>query len=137
MKFPVFIIFSSIFLISSLCSAQEDSINQSKLAHSASLEILTQEISDNVMSPFCPGLTLSSCPSPQAKDLRVEIHSWLEQGYSKEAAINKLKIIYGEKISGLPQTSSTWGRISSLMPFIFLLLGIVVLLYTLKNMKKQ
>lgn len=137
MRFPVFIIFSFIFLISSLCSAQEDSNTQSELAHLASSDILTQEISDNIMSPFCPGLTLSGCPSPQAKDLRLEIKSWLEKGYSKEAALNQLKIVYGEKITGLPQTSSVFGRISSFMPFIFLLLGIVVLLYTLKNMKKQ
>lgn len=137
MRFPVYLIFSSIFLLSLLCNAQENTNNTSNQAHLASLDILTQEISDNVMSPFCPGLTLSACPSPQAKDLRLEIKSWLEKGYTKEAALNQLSIIYGEKISGLPQSTSLWGRISSLMPFIFLLLGIVVLIYTLKNMKKQ
>lgn len=100
------------------------------------IEKTTQEISDNVMSPFCPGLTLSSCPSPQAKELKLEIQSWLTQGYSKEAAINKLKISYGDKITGLPKTSSFFGIILSFMPYIFFLLGIVLLLYTLKKMKK-
>ena len=81
-------IFFSLFLFCSFCNAQENN-------NSANFEIITQEISDNVMSPFCPGLTLSACPSPQAKDLRLEIKSLLENGYSKEAVINQLKITYG------------------------------------------
>lgn len=132
MKVTVFIISIFLFVFCSFVNAEE-SINNIN----AEQERITQEISDNVMSPFCPGLTLSACPSPQAKDLKLEIKSWLEKGYSKEAVINQLTISYGEKISGLPRKSSAFGKISSFIPFIFLLLGIPIVIYTLKNMKKQ
>ena len=77
-----------------------------------------QYISDNTMSPYCPGLTLSSCPSPQATELRGEIRALLVAGYSVEAVQNQLKMRFGSTVAGVPLGSLIW-----IIPGIFVLLG--------------
>ncbi|MGD8316528.1 MAG: cytochrome c-type biogenesis protein CcmH [Myxococcales bacterium] len=39
-----------------------------------------QEIVRNTASPFCPGKTLDSCPSPRAAEWRRDVHEWVEEG---------------------------------------------------------
>lgn len=39
-----------------------------------------QSIVRNTASPFCPGQTLDSCPSPRAGEWRRDIHSWVADG---------------------------------------------------------
>jgi cytochrome c-type biogenesis protein CcmH/NrfF len=39
-----------------------------------------QSIVRNTASPFCPGKTLDSCPSPKAAEWRQDIHGWVAQG---------------------------------------------------------
>ena len=37
-----------------------------------------QSIVRTTNSPFCPGKTLDSCPSPRAAEWRTDIHDWVE-----------------------------------------------------------
>lgn len=37
-----------------------------------------QSIVRTTNSPFCPGKTLDSCPSPRAAEWRADIHDWVE-----------------------------------------------------------
>jgi hypothetical protein len=37
-----------------------------------------QAIVRTTNSPFCPGKTLDSCPSPKASEWRTDIHEWVE-----------------------------------------------------------
>jgi cytochrome c-type biogenesis protein CcmH len=66
-----------------------------------------------VMSPFCPGLTLADCPSPNAFTLRNEIRARLERGEPREAIVDQLVAQYGTEIlsdpSGTPIGSVVWG----------------------------
>lgn len=39
-----------------------------------------QSIVRNTSSPFCPGKTLDSCPSPRAAGWRQDINAWVEEG---------------------------------------------------------
>lgn len=39
-----------------------------------------QSIVRNTSSPFCPGKTLDSCPSPRAAAWRQDINAWVEDG---------------------------------------------------------
>lgn len=66
-----------------------------------------------VMSPFCPGLTLADCPSPNAFTLRDEIKARLERGESRESIVHELVATYGARIlsdpSSTPIGSVVWG----------------------------
>ena len=48
-------------------------------------------IFDETWSPFCPGRTLSSCTSGQAMKWREDVRSWLAQGESRQAILDKLQ----------------------------------------------
>jgi cytochrome c-type biogenesis protein CcmH/NrfF len=83
-----------------------------------------------VMSPFCPGLTLADCPSPNAFALRGDIERRLASGATREAIIDELVATYGAQIladpSGTPIGSVVWG-----VPFLLAastLLGLTLFL---------
>jgi cytochrome c-type biogenesis protein CcmH/NrfF len=46
-------------------------------------EALTNELSHDLMSPYCPGRTIATCPSPQARKLENHIHEQALQGKSR------------------------------------------------------
>lgn len=79
----------------------------------AAADAEAQALFHEVMSPFCPGLTLADCPSPNAFTLRGEIKTRLERGESREAIVDQLVAQYGAKIlsdpSGTPIGSVAWG----------------------------
>lgn len=66
-----------------------------------------------VMSPFCPGLTLADCPSPAAFELRKTIATRLSQGETGEAIVGELVATYGPQIladpSNTPIGRVVWG----------------------------
>lgn len=83
-----------------------------------------------VMSPFCPGLTLADCPSPSAFTLRDDIARRLASGASREVIVDELVATYGARIladpSGTPIGSLVWG-----VPFLLAaaaLLGLTLFL---------
>jgi len=47
-------------------------------------EALMHELSHDLMSPYCPGRTIASCPSPQARKLETHILEQAEAGKSRE-----------------------------------------------------
>ena len=76
-----------------------------------------QVIFREVMSPFCPGLTLADCPSPNAFTLRGEIEARLAKGESRDVILDELVTKYGTQIladpSDTPIGSVVWG-----VPFV-------------------
>lgn len=63
---------------------------------------VANRISNQIMSPFCPGVTLQACPSQQADDLRARIIGWAEKGWSEDAIMTELRAEYGPGINGSP-----------------------------------
>lgn len=49
----------------------------------AHAEALTNELSHDLMSPYCPGRTIATCPSPQARKLEAHIYDQAQQGKSR------------------------------------------------------
>lgn len=49
----------------------------------AQAEALTNELSHDLMSPYCPGRTIATCPSPQARKLEMHILDQATQGKSR------------------------------------------------------
>ncbi len=97
---------------------------------------LAQEVGEEIMSPFCPGRTLQSCPSENARQLKLEITSLLKMGYSKDAVKRKMLIDYGEEISGLPANNS-FKNVAWLSPALFGLIGLIIVYLGLRFMRNE
>ena len=92
----------------------------------ASPQDVANDISAEVMSPFCEGLTLHDCPSTAAEDLRAQILTWAQDGWSRDRILAELESRYGaEQISGRPPVSGN-GLLAWLLPGIALLGGSAV-----------
>ena len=59
-----------------------------------------QRLFGDLMSPFCPGLTLATCPSPGADSLRRDIRTRLALGESPRAIRAAYAATWGEEILG-------------------------------------
>jgi len=88
------------------------------------------DLSHNTMSPFCPGLTLAACPSPQAAELRAELRTRLELGETRETIVDDLVRRYGAGVTGTPPATG-FGATVYALPFVVALgLGVAVRLVT-------
>lgn len=58
---------------------------------------MTTELSDEIYSPFCPGKTLSMCPSPNAAKVRRDIQRMASEGKSKDEIKKEVLAVYGEE----------------------------------------
>jgi cytochrome c-type biogenesis protein CcmH/NrfF len=92
------------------------------VAQDAPGEIATR-VSQEIMSPFCDGVTLHDCPSQQADELRLEIASWARAGMTEAQILARLEERYGSVISGSPSNPLAW-----LIPFTVAAAGIVVVI---------
>ena len=88
----------------------------------ASAEDLANTIAAEIMSPFCPGVTLENCPSDRAVELRARIQSWAEDGWDKERILAELEDLYGASIRALPPKSGS-GLWAWLAPAIAVIAG--------------
>ena len=71
------------------------------------------DISSEIMSPFCDGVTLHECPSAEATALRLRIEDWARRGWTRARIMERLERDYGASIQALPPRSGTgalaWG----------------------------
>jgi len=65
-------------------------------------EDLANRISAEIMSPYCPGVTLHDCPSDAAVELRDRILGWARAGWSHERILDRLEAEYGASIRSTP-----------------------------------
>ena len=75
----------------------------------AAPEDVANQVSQEVMSPFCDGVTLHDCPSQAALDLRDQIQTWAEDGWSKAQIMDELEDRFGPSIHATPQDSEGIG----------------------------
>lgn len=59
-----------------------------------------QSLSNDLMSPYCPGRTIASCPSPQARQLEDHIYAQAKAGKSREEIETALVQRFGDDIVG-------------------------------------
>ena len=60
------------------------------------------DLGDELMSPFCPGRSLATCPSPNAAELVQWIVTQEAAGVTREQVIEILIERFGEEILGAP-----------------------------------
>ncbi len=67
-----------------------------------------QSIVRNTASPFCPGKTLDSCPSPKAGEWRRDIRGWVEEGVAKPEIRDRLQARVPSFDLSIPPVKSGW-----------------------------
>ncbi|MBW2281748.1 MAG: cytochrome c-type biogenesis protein CcmH [Deltaproteobacteria bacterium] len=85
-----------------------------------------------IMSPFCPGRTLTDCPSPDAAALRDEIRVQLDSGVSQDVILEQLGQRFGDAIVGVPR--SAWGWT---LPVLLLVAGAGALIAALRSLSSR
>lgn len=86
---------------------------------------VANDISQNIMSPFCPGVTLHDCPSDSAVALRDRITEWAEDGFTRAQIMDRLIREYGDTIRAEPPRSGS-GLVAWLLPVLAALGAAVV-----------
>ena len=90
------------------------------------------ELGRDLMSPFCPGRTLTDCPSPQAQELRAWITEQERQGRPQAEVEEQLFRLYGDVILAAPRAEG-WGLTAYGVPVAAFLAGGVVLAVFLRR----
>lgn len=110
----------------------------SSLAFAQDEDALTRadKVSTEIMSPYCPGRTLAACPSDDARTLRAEIAQWFTEGYSETGVRERLQMIYGETVFGVPQRYGV-GLLGWYAPAIFVISGLLLIYFILKRRMKK
>ena len=85
-----------------------------------------------LMSPFCPGRTLSACPSPRAEDLRMWLIVQEASGRSREDVEAELFERYGDVLRPAPRAEG-FGLTAYVFPVIAFLAGGVVVVVFLRR----
>ena len=99
---------------------------------SAAEESWSGEMVDELMSPYCPGRTLRSCPSPDAGELIVWIEQQEQQGRDRESVYTQLLSEFGEEIRQAPSASG-FGFTAYLIPILAFLAGGVIVAFFLRS----
>jgi cytochrome c-type biogenesis protein CcmH/NrfF len=89
---------------------------------------------DSVMSPYCPGMTLSACPSDDARVLRDEIRGQFAQGISKEQILVGLNKKFGN-LSGGP-SGGAMGGMTYLGILVFFVIGLGIIMLNIRKSGK-
>jgi cytochrome c-type biogenesis protein CcmH/NrfF len=72
-------------------------------------------LSNEVMSPYCPGRSLSDCPSPQAAELREWIVEQENAGVSRSEVEQELYRVFGDQLRQAPRAEGM-GLVAYLIP---------------------
>jgi len=75
-----------------------------------------------IMSPYCPGMTLTSCPSEGAFVLKDEIRAQLSVGRTPAQVMEGLERRFGPEVRARPRPEGM-GLVAWLGPFVALSLG--------------
>jgi len=89
---------------------------------------------DRLRSPFCPGVMLEVCPSPQAKLLRDTLQLMAQGGVSSDSLVNWMLANYGGEYRAVPQTRGS-GLWAWLMPPLALLGGLIIVVLALQRFR--
>ena len=79
-------------------------------------------IFETVMSPYCPGRTISNCPAPQSDELRVIIKQQLASGETPDEVKEKLYATFGDDLRTVPRATG-FGLLAWIVPGLGFLAG--------------
>lgn len=94
------------------------------------------ELAKQVMSPFCPGLALSECPSPQAEQLRQWIIAQEQAGAGRAETEQRLYEVWGDQLRHSPRAQGI-GILAYAVPGAAILLGGAIALGFLRRQSRR
>ena len=94
------------------------------------------QISHELMSPFCPGRTLASCPSDKADELRIWILMQEAAGASREDVEAELVARYGVEILPAPSADDVTGIAGYAVPILGIVAGPPLVFWLLRRMAR-
>jgi cytochrome c-type biogenesis protein CcmH/NrfF len=100
------------------------------------VETAASRIFSATMSPFCPGLLLSNCPSPQAGVLRDTIRAWLAAGVPADSIRAMLLAVYGEQVRAAPRLGG-FGLLAWVVPGAALVVGGLGVAWWLRRVSRR
>lgn len=94
------------------------------------------QMAHDLMSPYCPGRTLSACPSPQAAELRQWILFQAAAGRTREDIEASLYEQFGDEILGAPKAEG-WGFSAYAVPALGFLLGGGLVVFLIRGLASK
>ena len=135
------IILIKIFLIIAvICSTQffsnsSNTVEPDEILQDKKQELRARSISKNIRCMVCQNQSIDESNAPLAKDLRILIRNKIKEGNKDEEIYEFLTNRYGDFILLKPpfklSTLALW-----LLPFIFFVLGVLIVLFHNKKSKK-
>lgn len=87
----------------------------------AEAEALMLELSNDLNSPYCPGRTLATCPSPQARKLEAQILEQAREGQSRETIEKTLVERFPDIRGYIGRPELVWGTaVAALVALVLL-----------------
>jgi cytochrome c-type biogenesis protein CcmH/NrfF len=96
--------------------------------------VATQAIGE-IRSPYCPGLMLEVCPSPQAELLRDSIRTMAAEGQPAGQIVERVIAAHGERWRALPKRSGA-GMWAWVMPPLVLLAGLALVAWRISRLRR-
>ena len=127
-------------IILSICSIQFFSNNSyavepNEILENQKQELRARNISKNIRCMVCQNQSIDESNAPLAKDLRILIRNKIKEGNKDKEIYKFLTVRYGDFILLKPpikfSTLALW-----FLPFIFLIIGILIVFYHNKKSKK-
>lgn len=91
---------------------------------------------DRLRSPYCPGMMLETCPSPQAKILRDSLQMLAWEGASADSLVDWMLTNHGEEYRAVPRARGS-GLWAWLMPPLALVGGIIIVALVLQHFRAR
>jgi cytochrome c-type biogenesis protein CcmH/NrfF len=92
----------------------------------------SEQLAHELMSPYCPGRSLTECPSPQATELRLWIQAQERAGVPREQVETRLFEQFGDQLRHGPRAEG-WGLWAYLVPAAALAAGAVLVFVFLRR----
>ena len=129
-----FIIIISIFLIQFFLNSSY-TVEPDEVLKNQKQELRARDISKNVRCMICQNQSIDESNAPLAKDLRILIRNKIKKGKNDKEIYNFLTDRYGDFILLKPPLKSSTLALW-LLPFIFLIIGFVIVFYHKKKSEK-
>jgi len=94
------------------------------------------QLSNRVMSPYCPGRSLSDCPSPQAAELREWIVEQENAGVSRSEVEQELFRVFGDQLLQAPRAEGM-GLMAYLVPALAFAAGGALVAFFLRRQRSS
>jgi cytochrome c-type biogenesis protein CcmH/NrfF len=93
------------------------------------------DAANELMSPFCPGRTLSDCPSPAAESMRLWLHVQEAAGRTREDVETELFARYGDIMRAAPRAEGV-GLSAYVVPLVAFAAGGVLVAFVLRRLTR-